>query len=98
MGIPLQDKIHSQRAQPSLQVLSRFLVILLILPALPTEAAPIAKQGVLDLSDWDFSRDGNVSLRGDYEFYWKQLLDHQDIMAETPDTFILFQTPGRELT
>lgn len=81
-----------------LQILRRFLVLLVVLPLLPAEAAPIAKQGVLDLSDWDFSRDGNVSLRGDYEFYWKQLLDHQDIMAETPDTFILFQTPGRELT
>ena len=59
-----------------------------MLVASPAVVAPIAKQGLLDLSDWDFSWDGNVSLRGDYEFYWEQLLDHRDIMAETPDTFV----------
>lgn len=68
-------------------------MILLVLPVLPTEDAPIAKQGVLGLSDWGFSRDGNVSLRGDYEFYWEQLLDYQDIMAETPDTFMFVPSP-----
>ncbi len=31
-----------------------------------------AVRGVLDLSNWDFERDGIVDLSGEYEFYWQQ--------------------------
>ncbi len=34
--------------------------------------APTAERGVLDLSHWDFKRNGPVSLNGDWEFYWKR--------------------------
>ncbi|PJZ85070.1 adenylate/guanylate cyclase domain-containing protein [Leptospira harrisiae] len=33
---------------------------------------PIAKEGKMDLSSWDFSKDGNITLDGEWEFYWKQ--------------------------
>ena len=36
--------------------------------------APVAQKGVLDLSQWNFQKDGTVELRGEYVFYWKQLL------------------------
>jgi sensor histidine kinase YesM len=35
---------------------------------------PEAQNGILDLSGWDFSADGNVSLDGDWTFYWDALL------------------------
>jgi len=35
---------------------------------------PVAHQGVLDLSQWDFEKDGVVRLNGEWEFHWKQLL------------------------
>ena len=35
---------------------------------------PVASKGVLDLSGWDFYADSNVELRGEWEFYWNQLL------------------------
>ena len=35
---------------------------------------PKAVKGILDLTDWDFKRDGPVNLSGEYEFYWKQHL------------------------
>ncbi len=34
---------------------------------------PLAKQGYMDLSDWDFNSDGKVKLDGEWEFYWQQL-------------------------
>ncbi len=37
-------------------------------------AAPEAAGGLLDLSDWDFPEQGNVSLDGDWAFYWDALL------------------------
>lgn len=41
-------------------------------------------KGRLDLSAWDFAGDGNVSLNGNWEFYWDRLLDPADFPA--PDT------------
>jgi PAS domain S-box-containing protein len=40
----------------------------------PRRIAPRAVKGVLDLTDWDFKRDGPVDLNGEYEFYWSQHL------------------------
>lgn len=39
-----------------------------------TSTVPAAGHGVLDLSDWNFSKLGNVSLDGDWEFYWDKLV------------------------
>jgi PAS domain S-box-containing protein len=39
-----------------------------------------AQNGVMDLHHWDFDKNGSVALKGEWEFYWKQLL--------TPDQFI----------
>jgi signal transduction histidine kinase len=33
---------------------------------------PKAIKGVLDLRDWDFQKDGNINLDGEWEFYWKE--------------------------
>lgn len=33
---------------------------------------PQVENGVLDLSDWDFSTDGTVYINGDWAFYWQE--------------------------
>ena len=30
---------------------------------------PVVKNGVLDLSNWNFEKDGNIKLDGEWEFY-----------------------------
>lgn len=35
---------------------------------------PMAEEGRLDLSDWDFDADGPASLDGDWELYWSELV------------------------
>jgi PAS domain S-box-containing protein len=45
---------------------------------------PRASKGVLDLSNWDFSRDGPVDLSGEYEFYWEQLITPEDFSRLKP--------------
>ncbi|MEN8120921.1 MAG: sensor histidine kinase [Bacteroidota bacterium] len=40
---------------------------------------PLAKKGILDLRNWDFDKNGNIKLNGQWEFYWKNLY--------TPDDF-----------
>ncbi|MFH1052447.1 MAG: adenylate/guanylate cyclase domain-containing protein [bacterium] len=55
---------------------------------------PMAKNGVLDLRDWDFEKDGNVYMYGEWEFYWKKLLKPEDLKNDSikPDLYIIF--PG----
>lgn len=42
---------------------------------------PSAKEGVLDVRGWDFKNDGPVTLKGEWAFYWKQLLNSADFKA-----------------
>ena len=49
---------------------------------------PRAVQGILDLRGWDFGKDGVLSLEGEWEFYWQQLLapgDFRNGGSDFPD-------------
>ncbi len=56
-----------------------YLIIFLILsgcgPQYSGKTPPKAVNGVLDLSDWDFEKDGPVNLKGEWEFYWEKLYE-----------------------
>ncbi len=39
---------------------------------------PLAKKGILDLTQWNFHKDGPIKLDGEWEFYWNQLLTYDD--------------------
>jgi hypothetical protein len=36
---------------------------------------PVAVDGVIDLSDWDFEKDGIVDLEGEWRFVWEEFVD-----------------------
>ncbi|MBU3110959.1 diguanylate cyclase [Clostridium lacusfryxellense] len=42
-----------------------------------------SQKGVLELSNWDFEKDGFTALDGEWEFYWKQLLSPQDLISQS---------------
>ncbi|MBF0121013.1 MAG: response regulator [Desulfobacterales bacterium] len=44
-------------------------------PTYSEKKPPKAVKGVLDLRDWDLEKDGIVNLEGEWEFYWKELLE-----------------------
>ena len=50
----------------------------------PAKELPKAKNGVLDLADWDLARDGSINLSGEWEFYWEQLLGPDDFAGTDP--------------
>ncbi len=52
----------------------------------PNWSAPEARQGVLDLSRWDFGRSGFVNLDGEWTFYPGRLLSPGDIRSEGADS------------
>lgn len=65
-------------------VLWSFLFLTVLAGCLPgtgkVSQKPRAVDGVLDLSAWNFERDGTVGLDGEWEFYWGQLLEPTDFM------------------
>lgn len=44
---------------------------------------PQAKDGYLDLSGWDFEKNGEVNLDGEWEFYWNKLYTPQDFQQDS---------------
>lgn len=61
----------------------------------PKRPSPKAVKGVLDLTDWDFKRDGPVDLTGEYEFYWQQHLEPPEFSKTTPPQKTgFFKVPG----
>jgi len=44
---------------------------------------PLAHNGFMDLSEWDFLEDGPIELRGQWSFYFNTLLTHEDFEKGT---------------
>src|SRR4051794_3806179 len=59
--------------------LSLGLIFLFFITAVFANNKIIAKNGVLDLQDWDWKKDGSVTLTGNWEFCWRKFY--------TPDFF-----------
>jgi two-component system sensor histidine kinase ChiS len=47
------------------------------------KAAPFVKDGIIDLRDWDFKKDGIINLDGQWEFYNNQILSPEDFNKGT---------------
>ena len=46
------------------------------------EEYPVAKKGILDLRNWDFKKNGNIKLDGQWEFYWQKLYKPSDFKSK----------------
>ncbi|MBN2662316.1 MAG: SpoIIE family protein phosphatase [Bacteroidales bacterium] len=55
-----------------------FLVAILFFSCSPVEKKNPAEKGYIDLSNWDFDKQGNVDLRGEWEFYWDKFYSPED--------------------
>jgi hypothetical protein len=67
--------------------LAALLLVALLLSFSARAEPPVAQEGLIDLSAWDFRRDGNVELRGEYEFYWGRFLNRHELLTEQPIYF-----------
>jgi len=47
----------------------------------------VADNGVFDLADWDFSKNGNIMLDGEWEFYWNRFVDYRSLSYEKPELY-----------
>ncbi len=49
-----------------------------------SESDPLAEAGVLDLQQWNWSRDGVMALNGDWEFQWRRFSRPGDSSGDSP--------------
>ena len=60
-----------------------------------SQKPPLANKGRIDLTGWDFERNGMIALDGEWEFYWNKLLSPDDFKAEVlPEKTGYFKIPG----
>ncbi|WP_456462834.1 response regulator [Reichenbachiella sp.] len=81
----------SQLSTPS--HLNYLILGLLMLSFLSSNAQelPTAKQGILDLREWEFQKNEPVSLAGEWEFYWERILYPADFdYLDLPETYRKF--------
>ncbi|NOV01012.1 hybrid sensor histidine kinase/response regulator [Paenibacillus planticolens] len=74
--------------------LSVLLFIGIYAQSIPNKATQSAKHGVLDLTSWDFHRQGLVSLDGEWEFYEGKLLEPADFRAGPGPDAAYLAVPG----
>ena len=57
-----------------------FFIFLFINNQLSEQNYPEAKQGIINLETWDFQKDGNIALTGEWALYRNQLLSQRTFM------------------
>lgn len=91
MGLQDQDGLPMWRIQVCrwMMVVS---CLLFVSACLYDSRPPLATQGELDLSGWDFSLNGNIALNGEWGFYWDQLHAPADYVSNRWDVATEFIT------
>ena len=46
------------------------------------------KHGLLDISEWDFKQNGIITLNGEWEFYWNQLIEPKNFNDTISKTYL----------
>ncbi|MBN1535059.1 MAG: SpoIIE family protein phosphatase [Spirochaetes bacterium] len=64
--------------------ISLLMMILCLVSGCSGEPRPPALRGAMDLSAWDFRRNGPVALDGTWDFYWNRLYGPEAFASEPP--------------
>jgi len=76
-------------------VLAGILLLMLCQSQTSETAPPFAIRGELNLDQWDIGGNREIPIRGEWEFYWNQLLIQSDFQGTTaPVTPDYIQVPG----
>ncbi|MCB1143862.1 MAG: hypothetical protein KDK54_16550 [Leptospiraceae bacterium] len=55
---------------------------------------PLAREGVLDLTNVNFEEIENMNLDGDWDFYWKEFYTYEEILSKKISPDLYFKVPG----
>jgi PAS domain S-box-containing protein len=99
-----RDSFNLRGPYPDMKSLLSGILLILVVPLLLFTSAcrfihdgktpPKAVKGILDLTHWDFEKDGPVDLHGEYEFHWEQHLQPSDFSNPSDQTQSFINVPG----
>lgn len=69
-----------------------FVLAFISLAKLHAQQVPVAVKGVIDLREYDFNAHGPLEIRGEYEFYWNQMLNPSG--DNIPGEMVYMEVPG----
>lgn len=69
-----------------------FVLAFISLAKLHAQQVPVAVKGVIDLREYDFNAHGPLEIRGEYEFYWNQMLNPAG--DNIPGEMVYMEVPG----
>lgn len=69
-----------------------FVFAVCALSDLHAQQEPLVEKGILDLREYDFIANGPISVRGEFEFYWNQMLS--PALEEDKGEMIYAKVPG----
>ncbi|UFJ41043.1 response regulator [Brevibacillus humidisoli] len=88
----------------SITVVTLLFLFVVVNALLDTTGSHTARQGVLDLRDWDWQERGTVTVRGEWRFYPQQLIDlspekvtESSVFIQLPGTWSEQDPAGRQL-
>lgn len=89
-----------------INIILTILLLLTFVEVFPQKEIPVAINGKIDLRNWDFKTDGNIRLKGEWEFYWNKLLTSgnfkdslkPDIYLEVPKPWTNTEINGQFLS
>lgn len=79
-NLSLTNPYISRYYNKTMSIFHRFSIVILLLTLLTTACTPqfsskeqpFAVNGIIDLKDWDFEKDGTVKLEGEWKYVWMQ--------------------------
>ena len=82
--------------QITLQILCLLSILFILLGCVDksSQVQMKATKGELDLSQWDFDKDGTVTLEGEWDFYWNQFLSYEEIIEKKRNIDTYLKVPG----
>ncbi len=64
-----------------------------------------ANKGFINLQDWDFRKNGNISLEGEWAFWWKKIIPpdridsfDQSVFVQVPEIWTNYEIEGQTIT
>jgi signal transduction histidine kinase len=79
-------------------MLFRILIFLLffLFSCSASKKTPQAENGILDLKEWSFQKDGIFRLNGNWNFFWQEHLSHSEILQRlsSSEPIITISSPG----
>jgi len=82
-----------------------FVLAVCTLSSLHAQEEPLVEKGVLDLREYDFLNNGPVEVKGEYEFYWNQMINPalegdsgEMIYTEVPGSWTKLRNEHPEVT